>query len=296
MPAPNDLWEFWDDTIAELAAIAPDEEITPAPEHSSETALVYHVAFTSWGGERVRGWYVTPPAPPGVRLAGLLWPPGYGGIPDVSLAIEWAAYGFAVLLLTPRGQGPDPYPAGSVGKLVSRIDDPSEYSYRGVYMDCLRGFDFLQSQVEVHPHKVAVVGGSQGGGLTLATAALAAGRVAVAAAHIPFLCHYEWVLNNAIEAGPFREIKEYQAENPDLGDMMGRTLSYFDPVNLAERIACPVLLTMGERDNVCPPPTIRAVYDRIGTTKSLLSEPEMAHEWLPDSREHMQHWLTHHLA
>ena len=142
----------------------------------------------------------------------------------------------------------------------------------------------------------AVAGGSQGGGLTLATAALAEGRVAVAAAHVPFLCHYEWVLDNPVEGGPFREIKDYQAENPDLRDTMSNTLSYFDPVNLAERIACPVYLSMGERDVVCPPPTIRAVYDRIGTTKTLLSEPEMTHEWLPDSHEHVRHWLIHHLS
>ena len=39
-------------------------------------------------------------------------------------------------------------------------------------MDCLRGIDFLTSRAEVDPSRIGVLGFSQGGGLTLATAAL----------------------------------------------------------------------------------------------------------------------------
>ena len=293
---PDDLWSFWDSARSELADVDMEATRSPAPEHSTEMALVYHVTLTSVGGERITGWFAAPPAPPTARLAGLLFLPSYGGELDVTWATRWAEQGFATLLLFTRGHGPEPFPAGADGKIVHGLDTPEDYAYRGIYLDCLRGLEFLQAQPEVHPHRVAVTGSSQGGGLALATAALAPERVAVAAAHVPLMAGLEWVLAQDSAAGPYGELLAWVAEHPDERAQAVATLAYFDIANLAAHIECPTFVSAGGRDGICPAPSISAAFEAIRSTKSLLSEPAMGHEWLDDSASHMTSWLTHYLS
>ena len=58
---------------------------------------------------------------------------------------------------------------------------------RGLYIDASRVIDFLLSRDEIDHSRIGVTGGSQGGGLTISTAALRP-EVRVAAASAPFLC------------------------------------------------------------------------------------------------------------
>ena len=75
------------------------------------------------------------------------------------------------------------------GLLTHNIVDRNTYSYRGFYMDAIRVIDFLLSRDEVDGERIGVTGGSQGGGLAIATAALRPEiRAAVVAA--PFLCGF----------------------------------------------------------------------------------------------------------
>jgi cephalosporin-C deacetylase len=296
MAAPIDLWAFWDATKAELNSIPAEPEMTPAPEISSETALVYYVSFASLGGYRVRGWYITPPVPAGMKLAGMLWLPGYGTAGDATGMLEWASRGFATLVLLPRGQGPGkPFPDGSDGKLVHEITDIHRYAYRSVVMDCVRGLQFLRDQAEVRPERIAVVGGSQGGGLALMTASVCDEDIRVVAAHVPFLCHFDWVIEHAVQTNPYNHLTKYLEEYPERRGIVRRTLSYFDPVNLVSRLTAPTFLTAGVRDTTCPRETIGAVFEAITGKKAILVEPEAGHEWLDDTNQHILSWLTHYL-
>ena len=292
---PADLWEFWDETRAELAAVAPEFESTPAPEHSGLSALVYHVTMKSFGSETIHGWYAVPLVPEGMKIAGLLTMPGYNMVGDVNEALKWARKGFAALQIIPRGQGPERYPDGSKGKVAHNVTDRYEYAYRKLYMDCLRGIDFLEAQPEVQHGKIAIAGGSQGGGLTLATAALCGERAAVCAASVPFLGNFPWVMANDITTNPYCELTEYLAEHPDHWEQAAETLGYFDPVNLVEHIACPAFVVIGMKDVRCPPETIFPTFEHIPTMKQLIVAPDVGHESLPDLQEHMLSWLARYL-
>src|SRR5437773_368765 len=57
-------------------------------------------------------------------------------------------------------------------KLTFNVTDPERYFYRGAYLDCVRGLDFLASRPEVDPDRIGMWGASQAGGFTLAVAAL----------------------------------------------------------------------------------------------------------------------------
>ena len=54
----------------------------------------------------------------------------------------------------------------------------------------MRAVDFLCSRKEVDSKRIAVKGGSQGGGLSFSTAALDP-RISLCASHIPFLINWD---------------------------------------------------------------------------------------------------------
>lgn len=98
--------------------------------------------------------------------------------------------GISVLVVYRRGQGERAelreVPAGST-KLTLGLGHPAQY-YRAGYADCLRGIHFLCTRPEIDAGHIGPLGLSQGGGLTLAVAALDQ-RVRAAVAHEPFLCN-----------------------------------------------------------------------------------------------------------
>jgi cephalosporin-C deacetylase len=146
--------------------------------------------------------------------------------------------------------------------LTYNIVDRQTYAYRGFYVDAWRGIDFLLSRPEVDPTRIGVTGTSQGGGLTITTAAMRA-EVRAAAAGAPYLCGFL----DAIELThtyPYEEINDYLRLHPDRRPAVEETLAYFDGLNFAAKIACPIIVNIGLLDNVCPPETGYALFNKIG--------------------------------
>jgi cephalosporin-C deacetylase len=113
-----------------------------------------------------------------------------------------------------------------------------------------------------------VTGTSQGGGLTICTAAMRP-EVRAAAAGAPYLCGFM----DAIELThtyPYQEINDYLRLHPDRHSMVEETLAYFDGINFADQITCPIIVNIGLQDNVCPPETGYALFNRIGATDKRL--------------------------
>ena len=114
--------------------------------------------------------------------------------------VFWATAGYAHLVVDTRGQGSgwstgatgDPGGSGPAqpGFLTRGIDDPRSYYYRRVYADAVAALEALRRHDLVDPGRVAVVGGSQGGGIAISVAALAPSSVAAAMPDVPFLCDF----------------------------------------------------------------------------------------------------------
>jgi cephalosporin-C deacetylase len=129
-------------------------------------------------------------------------------------------------------------------------------------VDTWRGIDFLLSQPEVDATRIGVTGSSQGGGLTITTAAMRS-EVRAAAAGAPYLCGYI----DAIELTrtyPYEEINDYLRLHPGSRRPVEDTVAYFDGINFADRISCPTIVNVGLQDNVCPPETGYALFEHIG--------------------------------
>ncbi|HEX5416861.1 MAG TPA: acetylxylan esterase, partial [Chloroflexota bacterium] len=172
--------------------------------------------------------------------------------------------------------------------MTKGIHSPETYYYRGVYVDCIRALDFAVSRPEVDPLRIGVTGGSQGGAISLAVAALDP-RPILSMPEIPFLCHYRRALE-VTDRDPYQEIALYCNRYPDREEQVFQTLSYFDNMNLAEKIRCPVLMSVGLQDLITPPSTIFAAYNRITTEKEIRVYPYGGHETYPTHHVHKLAW------
>ena len=216
---------------------------------------------------RIAAWYCRPARRAG-RAPAIMLLPGYQMDPPIPK--EWARKGYAALSVAPRGKlrSNRQFNPGYPNLLTHNIVDRHTYAYRGFYVDTWRGIDFLLSRPEVDPARLGVVGSSQGGGLTITTAAMRP-EVRAASAGAPYLCGFV----DAIELThtyPYEEINDYLRLYPDRRADVEETLAYFDGISFADRIACPIIVNVGLQDNVCPPETGYALFDRIGAADKRL--------------------------
>lgn len=261
---PADFDDFWQRTLDEArthrAAVS-----AGGAESLLETVEVRDIRFAGHGGESIAGWLVTPRGIP-VR-GGLVQYVGYGGGRGLSHEhLAWASAGYAHLVMDTRGQGSGwsrgvtADPAGSApaapGMMTRGIGSPDTYYYRRVITDAVRAVDALRELDLVDPTRIAVAGGSQGGGLALAVAGLV-DDVWALAADVPFLCHFARAVG-LTDAYPYREIADYLGVHRDEVETVFSTLSYFDGVNFARRASAPALFSAALEDVVCPPSTVFA--------------------------------------
>jgi cephalosporin-C deacetylase len=290
---PPDIDNFWKETLRAAGEISLNAELLPAPAKSTPFVTTHMVRLTSWEGVKVRAWFSVPNLGR-PRYPALLTVPGYGG--EMDIPTELVVRGFAVLTLFPRGQGESKkeWQIDSPTQLLHHPLERDRFYYRGAYVDCIRGVDFLAARAEVDAERIGMLGTSQGGGLTLATCALDR-RIRAASTHIPFLCNYPVAIETAT-TGPYEHVQKYVKESPGTAQQYLETLSFFDPVNLVSAITCPILMSVGLKDTTCPPETILPVFDAIKTKKSLVVFPDLAHAHSLEFRQMEIEWLSRHLS
>lgn len=292
---PADFDEFWSQIMADASATPTAASFEYVPLRSTEDVEVYDVGYTSLDGVRIAGWYCRPAnLPP--PYPGLLLLPGYISEPAIPKA--WARVGYAALSLAPRGKlrSNQAFNPGYPGLLVHNIVDRHTYGYRGFYVDAARAVDVLAERPEVDASRIGVHGSSQGGALTITTAALRPDAVVCGAAGAPYLCGF---LDAArlTHTYPYQEINDYLRGHPDHEPLVRETVSYYDGINFAPLVRAPMLVYLGLADDVCPPETGFAVYEALRCEKALRTHPRCAHEagayWMAAE---VERFLAGHLA
>ncbi|MCC9743058.1 acetylxylan esterase [Streptomyces sp. MNU89] len=276
LPEPAGFDAFWADTLREARAHTGEPELTPVRDALLTSADVYDVRFPGWRGEPVAAWLLVPrgtggPLPVVVEFLGYT---GGRGLPTDRLL--YSSAGYAHLVVDSRGQGHDTPDRGegsgtqwAEGFMTRGIEDPRHHYYRRLMTDCVRAVDAVRALPRADPERVAVAGGSQGGGLALAVAGLAPGEIAGALIDVPFLCHYRRGVDVASE-GPYTEIARYlRKHSPDRYESAFATLDHFDGVHFASRASAPALFSAGLMDPVCPPSTVYAAYHRYAGQREI---------------------------
>jgi cephalosporin-C deacetylase len=124
-----------------------------------------------------------------------------------------------------------------------------------------------QSHPAVDPSRVVLAGVSQGGGITVAVAGLAAGRlggVIAALPDVPFLQDFPRAID-ITPRGPYPEIASFLARHRDRYEPILAVLNYFDGVNLGRAATVPALFSAAQADDICPPSTVFASFNAYGT-------------------------------
>lgn len=273
---PADFDEFWDNAKKELATVPPDFKVTYLPDSTRDNRKVYLFEMKSLDNITVRG-YLTVPKVGGKhkKFAVLLGLPGY----QVALPPMFGTDNdLAIITLNVRGQGNsrDVIHTQRDEYIFYHIDDKNKYVMRGAIMDCVRAVDFIFSRPELNHNQIIASGGSMGGFLAIATAAVDH-RVALCSAQNPILSDVN-NLDGEVD-WPLIDIRKYIASRPALSfSKVMHNLDYFDTKNFATMIKCPTLLGMGLLDPIVPPNNAYIDYNNISAKKHLIIFRDLGHE------------------
>jgi cephalosporin-C deacetylase len=290
-PCPADHRAYWERALAELRSLEPRPELVPA-KFTCSYADCFDLYYTGVRGARIHARYVRPRNSPG-PVPALLKFHGYSGSAgDWFNLLPYAAGGIAVAAMDCRGQGGSSEDTGGVigntlhGHIIRGLDGrPEDLLFRHIYLDTAELADILAGFPEIDENRMGAFGGSQGGGLTIACAALSP-RIKRAVPVHPFLCDYQRVWEMDLAKDAYQELKDYfRRFDPrhEREEEIFTRLGYIDLQFLAPRIKAEVLLITGLMDTVCPPSSQFAAYNKITSPKKVLLYPDFGHENLPDS-------------
>jgi cephalosporin-C deacetylase len=274
---PNDFMEFWTKAIAENATVPMDVRMELMPNLGNDKVNVYQVNMQNHKiGMRLYGMLSMPKAPgkypavfrvPGagvrpykgdVKMAEkgiILFEIGIHGIPVNLDSIVYENLRFGALL----------------GYPTFNLDNRDEYYYKRVYLGCLRSVDFIFSLPEFDGSNLIVMGGSQGGALALATAALDKRVKTILCTH-PALSDLMGYQHGRAGGWPHMFAKKEHLTKEKI-----ETSRYYDAVNFARLIAIPGFYSLGYNDETTPPTSLYATFNSIKAPKTFFIDKETGH-------------------
>lgn len=296
---PKDFDAFWQQVLEEQKQVTLKPEVTPAPEYSDDKVDCYLVKLNG-GSKQVPHMmygYVSIPKKEG-KFPVLVSPPGAGVKPMNPLKTQFYATEGDIIRLDLEIHGIKPSLSADVYKDISRsfgdhnangylasgLQDRDTYYMKKVYAMLLRAVDYLTTLPQWDGKNILVQGNSQGAALSLVLAALDKRITAVAIAH-PALSDMAGYAEKGRTGGyphfgnKYREVK--------LTKQVIETLAYYDVVNFARRVQCPVYMTWGYNDNTCPPTTSWIVWNVMQCPKEKYVTPINEH-WISTETRYRQ--------
>lgn len=287
-PKPKDFESFWQERIREADAFPLRWRLTPAREVPDfDTCETWDLWFSGVDGSRLYAKYLRPRTARPVPL--VLQFHGYpGSSRSWAEQASFVGMGMAILAMDCPGQGGHGYDAGgfrgptAAGHVVAGLDGPPEKMY---YVRLHQNVRLLCRIVRELPgidqSRVAVNGGSQGGAIGLACAALNPELINRAAILYPFLGDMRLVWELGADTIAYEGLRYYDRWfDPDgrRRERWFRQLGYIDSKNFASMVCCPVLYGTGLADTVCPPKAQCAVYNALRCPRKRYVFPGRGHE------------------
>jgi len=302
---PPDFNAFWQAEKVKLAKIPVESRVTLLPDACTDKVNVYHVSFATLSGPegsanpaRIYGILCEPKAPghyPAVlKVPGAHLRPYFGDKELAARGVITLEIGIGGL---PVNLPKEVYDSLDVGALNSywlmNLDDRETYFYHRVFLGCIRANDFLTSREMWDRKNLLVMGASQGGQLSIVTAALDPRVTGLCATH-PAFCDVTAELHG--RAGgfphPFRPDAATGQPSPHAIPAKIATSAYYDTVNFARRLKVPGYYSWGYNDDVCPPTSTYAAYNVITAPKQLGLTLELSHSYTPEQWEAINNWVV----
>ncbi|MGM9797319.1 MAG: acetylxylan esterase [Parabacteroides sp.] len=287
---PTDFDSFWANAIEQARQTPLQPTMVLLPERCTEKVNVYHVSFQNVRpGSRTYGILCMPKQPG--KYPALLRVPGAGIRPyygDVTTAekgaitLEIGIHGIPVTMTQ------DYYDKLFNGALweywkMNRDSREASYYYR-VVLGSVRAVDFIQSLPAYNGQALGVTGSSQGGALSVMTAALHPGVTFYAAIH-PAMCDHSGHLKKRAGGWPHYFYQQSPTE------AQRQTAAYYDVVNFARRVKIGGWFSWGYNDEVCPPTSMFSAYNSITAPKEFHPYLETGHFWYQEQYDAWNDWL-----
>ncbi|MGN0213358.1 MAG: acetylxylan esterase [Muribaculaceae bacterium] len=274
---PADFEQWWNGELQSLEKIEPKASLKRLDERCTEKVDVYQVKIASL--KPIYGILAVPKAPG--KYPAVMRVPG-AGIHRIGGYLDPAENGFITLDLgihsLPFDADAEVYTALSEGALFDYtsigIASRESYYYRKVYLGCVSAAKYLTSLPQYDGKNLFVVGGSQGGALSIVTAALFP-KVTAIMSFFPALCDQQAYLDG--RAGGWPHYFLFHRNDASVKQAV-ETIQYYDVVNFARILTVPVFMSFGYNDLTCAPTSTYACWNSIAAEqKSLLIVPETGH-------------------
>lgn len=287
-PRPADFDEFWDRSLAEMNASDPCPVYT-AVDFPSAAAECFELRFTSTKGATIFARVAKPRSVSG-KMPALLCFHGLSGHCDSFSKLQvYASQGYFVASMDCRGQGGLSEDVGGVAgttyttPFTRGLDGvPDGLLCRDLFLDTAMLARIVMGRDDVDETRVAVKGGSQGGALSIACAALVP-SIKLCSAWYPYLSDYRRVWEMDLAKGAYEGLRYYfrhfdptHAHENEIFEKLG----YIDIQFLAPRIRAKVLMGTGLMDTTCPPSTQFAAFNKMTAEKEMVIYPDYGHEGL----------------
>lgn len=290
---PSDFLDFWHSNLEKLGEVPLEPVMTLMPERSTYQSNVYHVSFKNIQG-RIYGVLSIPKTegkyPAVLHVPGAGVRPYFGSNTNQNvISLQVGIHGVAVdeydsPLYQDLGSGP------LNGYMRSNLDDKENYYYKRVYLGMVKAVDFIYSLPEFDGQNLGVMGGSQGGALSIVTAGLD-NRIKYLVSYYPALSDLTGYLNGRAGGWPHLFKDDFTNKQEKI-----ETSKYYDVVNFAKQVQVPGFYSWGFNDNVCPPTSIYAAYNSIQAEKQLSLYLDAAHWQYPEQGEEGVNWMLEKLG
>lgn len=294
---PDDFDDFWKKALEE----ARQNELNPTmkllPDRCTKDDNVYEVSFVNnRPNSRIYGILSVPKAqghyPALLRVPGAGVRPYPGDTYTASgkcIVLEIGIHGIPVTL---DQTVYDRLLDGALnGYWDTNLEDPNKNYYKRVITGAVRSVDFIASLPEWDGKTLGVTGASQGGFLSIATAALDS-RVTFFAAIHDAMCDYEAETKGIAGGWPHY----FYNQKADVKRIEGSR--YYDGVNFAKRLRPSQVcwFSFGYNDEVVPPTSSYGLYNIVKAKKSFTVYPMTGHYWYQEQWDEWQNFLIHQLG
>lgn len=294
---PKDFDEFWSKALSE----ARKNDLNPTrrllPERCTKDENVYEVSYVNDNANSRMYGILSVPVKPG-KYPALLRVPGagvrpYSGdtytAPGKCIVLEIGIHGIPVTMQ--QSIYDDLRNAALNNYWEVNLAEPNKNYYKRVVTGAVRGVDFIASLPEWDGKAIGVTGSSQGGFLSLATAALDKRITFLGVVH-DAMCDFEAEMHDVGGGWPhyfYWDVKN--GTNKELLNMKVEGARYYDGVNFARRVTQPGWYSFGYNDEVVPPTSSYSTYNIIKAPKTLSVYQMTGHYWYQEQWDEWQNFI-----
>lgn len=275
---PSDFDAFWNDKLAELRKVPANPTVEVA-DSGRPAVNYYKVRMNNIRGTQIYGQLASPKrAGKFPALIILQWAGVYPLQRDAVVAqaeTGWLALNIMALDLPfdrPQTFYDELNRTALANYPAAGNDDRERSAFLRMYLSCYRAAEYLTERPEWNGRTLIVMGASQGGMQTIVTAAIHP-KVTAGLVDAPAGCDLNGPMAGRAPGWP-AWYWQTQGKDPE---RVRRTSRYFDVVNFASRVKCPILVVMGLLDTTCPAPGVFAMANQLQGPKEVVVTVQGGH-------------------